>query len=141
MVQHVDFDRFGLAQIHEYSSKAASAMQTVLCKRPPITYNLYRGRNRCTMHVAKATAVCVIGTRLHLPRGTTPRTRQLIDIFYSLLAASIYCHRGRHRCDTVIHACLQPTRGLCLKTYLNFGVRPSGGRLRLQHITKDCCCG
>ena len=37
---------------------------------------------------------------------------QLIDIFDSLLAAPICYHRGRHRCDTVIHACLQPTRGL-----------------------------
>ena len=36
---------------------------------------------------------------------------QLIDNFYSLLAASICCHRGRCGCDTVIHAC---TRGLSL---------------------------
>ena len=36
---------------------------------------------------------------------------QLIDNFYSLLAASICCHRGRYRCDTAIHAC---TRGLSL---------------------------
>ena len=66
---------------------------------------------------------------------------QLIDIFNSLLVASICCHRGRHRCDTVIHACLQPTRDLCLKADLNFCVRPSGARLRPQHIAKDCCCG
>ena len=51
---------------------------------------------------------------------------QLIDIFYSLLAASTCCHRGRHRCDTVVHARLLPTRGLCLKAYLNFCVRLSG---------------
>ena len=36
---------------------------------------------------------------------------QLIDSFYSLLAASICCHRGRGRCDTAIHAY---TRGLSL---------------------------
>ena len=36
---------------------------------------------------------------------------QLIDNFYSLLAASICCHRGRCRCDTAIHVC---TRGLSL---------------------------
>ena len=66
---------------------------------------------------------------------------QLIDIFYSLLAASICCHRSRHCCDTVIHACLQPTQGLCLKADLNFCVRPSGARLRPQHIAKDYCCG
>ena len=54
---------------------------------------------------------------------------------------SICCHRGRHRCDTGIHACLQPTRGLlCLKVDLNFCVRPSGARLRPQRLAKDCCC-
>ena len=51
---------------------------------------------------------------------------QLIDIFYPLLAASICCHRGRHRCDTVIvtviHASLHPTRGLSLKANLIFCV-------------------
>ena len=51
--------------------------------------------------------------------------------FYSLPAASICCHRGRHRCNAVVHACLQPTRGRCLKANLNFCVRPSGGRLRI----------
>ena len=64
---------------------------------------------------------------------------QLVDIFYSLLAASICCHRGRHRCDTVIDARLQPTRDLCLKVDSNFCVRPSGARP--QHIAKNCCCG
>ena len=51
---------------------------------------------------------------------------QPIDIFFSLLAASTCCHRGRDRCETVIYACLQPTQGLCLKADLNFCVRPSG---------------
>ena len=59
---------------------------------------------------------------------------QLFGTFYSLLAASICCHRGRHRCDTVIHVCLQPTRSLCLKADLNFCVFPSGARPRPQHI-------
>ena len=49
---------------------------------------------------------------------------QMIDIFYSLLAASICCPRDRRRCGTVIHACLQPARGLCLKAELTFCVRP-----------------
>ena len=61
----------------------------------------------------------------------------LIDISDSLLAASICCHRGRHRCKAIIRACLQPTRDLCLKVDLNFCVRPSGTRLRPQHIAKD----
>jgi hypothetical protein len=52
---------------------------------------------------------------------------QLIAIFYPLLAASICCHRGRHRCDTVIHASLQPTRGLSLKANLIFCVCPFRG--------------
>ena len=42
---------------------------------------------------------------------------QLIDNFYSLLAASICCHRGRYRCDTAIHAC---TRGLCYEPLERF---------------------
>ena len=78
-------------------------MQTVLCKRPLTTYNMYRERHCCTMHIAKATDVfsshdCIF----HVER--VPQ----IDIFYSLLAASICFHRGRHRCDTVMHA-LSPT--------------------------------
>ena len=37
------------------------------------------------------------------------------------------------------HPCPSPpTRDLCLMTCLNFCVRPSGGRLRPQHIAKDC---
>ena len=64
---------------------------------------------------------------------------ELIDIFYSLLTASMFCHRGRHRCDTVTHACLQPTRGLSLKADLDFCVRLS--RARPQYMAKDCCCG
>ena len=47
----------------------------------------------------------------------------LVDIILSLLAASLCCHLGRHHCDTVIHACLQPTRGLCLKATFT-SVRP-----------------
>ena len=76
---------------------------------------------------------------------------QLIDNFYSPLAASICCHRGRCGCDTVIHAC---TRGLSLNEKIihacapglsffvfvfNFCVRSSGARPR--RIAKDCCCG
>ena len=60
--------------------------------------------------------------------STAQNECQLIDIFYSLLAASICCDRGRPRCDTVIHACLEPTRRLCLMADLNFCVRPSGTR-------------
>ena len=52
-------------------------------------------------------------------------------MFDSLLAASICCHRDRHRCNIVVHACLQPTRVLYLKADLNFCVRPSGRRLRI----------
>ena len=40
--------------------------------------------------------------------SSTWNESQLIDIFYSLLAASICCHRGRHRCDTS-HPCRSPT--------------------------------
>ena len=55
VVQHVVFNRLGLAQPHECSSKA---MQTVMYKRPPTaSNNLYRGGNCCTRHAAKATNV------------------------------------------------------------------------------------
>ena len=66
---------------------------------------------------------------------------QQIDILDSLLAESICCHRGRHQCNAVIHACFHPTQGLHLKADLSFCVRPAGGRLRPQHIAKDCSCG
>ena len=98
----------------------------------PTLSNMYRERNCCMTHVAKATDVRVLGRRLHLPRGVTPR-RSECDIFYFLLAASICCHRGCPRCDTVTHACLQSKRGLYLKADLNFCIRPYGGRLRPQH--------
>ena len=116
------------------SRRPQRAMQTVLRKRPLTTYNLYREHNCCTIHITKATDVfpshdCIF----HVERVPTD------DIFYSLLAALICCYRGRHRCDTVIHACLQPTRDLSFKADLNFCVRSSGARP--QHIAKDCCCG
>ena len=57
----------------------------------------------------------------------------LIGIFYSLLGASTCCHRGRHRCNTVIHTC-QPTQDLCLKADVNFCVRPSGTPSPTTHV-------
>ena len=51
------------------SRRPQRAMQTVLCKWPLTTYNLYWERNCCTMHTAKATDV--LGPILHLPRGTS----------------------------------------------------------------------
>ena len=74
------------------------------------------------------------------PTSSNPQNEcQLIDILGSLLAVSICYHSGRHRRNAVIHAGLQPTRGLRLKEALNFCVRPSGGCLRPQHIAKGCC--
>ena len=91
--------------------------------------NLYRGRISVRRTLQRLHRY-VLGTWLHLPRRATPRTsaKWLIppSIFYSLLAASICCHRDRHRCNAGIHACLQATRGLCLKADFNFCVRPSG---------------
>ena len=104
-------------------------MQTVQCKRPPIAYNMYRGRNCCTTHVANATNM--ISGHDYIVLVEQPQNQcQLINIMHFLLAAWICCHRGRHRCNAVIHACLHPTRGLCLKADLNFCVRPSGACLR-----------
>ena len=105
----------------------------------PVYYNSLK--HLCTENV---TAVRCTLQRLQVcSRATIASSKwneyQLIDIFYSLFTASIYCHRGRHRCDTVIHACLQPTRGLSLKADLILCVRPSGARP--QHIANDYCCG
>ena len=107
-------------------------MQTVLCKRPPTAPNLYRGRNNCcTTHAAKATYYMFSGHDYIFIVEQASDQCQLIDILDSLLAASICCQRGRHRCNAVIHASIQPTRGLCLKANLNFCVRPFEGRLRI----------
>ena len=58
VVQHVVFNRLGVAQPHECSSKAATchANSTVQAASNSIN-NLYRGRNCCTTHVAKATYI------------------------------------------------------------------------------------
>ena len=47
-----------VSDLHNHTNAARRlrrTMQIVLCKRPPTTYNLYRGRSCCTTHVAKAT--------------------------------------------------------------------------------------
>ena len=59
---------------------------------------------------------------------------QLIGILDSIYATSICCHRGRHRCNAVIHLCLYPTRGLCVTADLNICVRPSEKRLRISGL-------
>ena len=65
VVQHVVFNRLGLAHPHECSSKAeiyhANSSATS-------SNNLYRGRNCCTTHASKATYRYFLGTRLRLPR-------------------------------------------------------------------------
>ena len=154
------FDRFGLAQPHNKCiSKAATchANSTVQAA----SNNIFFFKHIiCTENV---TAVRYTLQRLQMcSRATiassTWNKYQLIDNFYSLLAASICCHRGRCRCDTVIHACTRGlslnekkmncdtvvihacTRGLSFEfVFFNFCVRSSGACPR--HIAKDCCCG
>ena len=50
-----------VSDLHNHTTNASRrplrAMQTVLCKRPLTTYNLYRERDCCTIHIAKATDV------------------------------------------------------------------------------------
>ena len=117
---------FRASRPRECSSKAATWHQTVMCKRPPTSSNnIYRGRNCCTTNVEKA--VDKLSGHDYIFLVEQPYNEcQLIDILDYLLAASSYCHRGRHRYNAVIRACLQPARGLCLKADLNFCVRPSG---------------
>ena len=68
VVQHVVFNRLGLAQPHECSSKAA----IYHANSSATSYNnLYRGRNCCTTHASKATYRYFLGTRLRLPRRVT----------------------------------------------------------------------
>ena len=68
VVQHVIFNRLGLAQPHEYSSKAAIYHAN---SSATSSNNLYRGRNCCTTHDSKATHKYFLGTRLRLPRRVT----------------------------------------------------------------------
>ena len=68
VVQHVVFNRLGLAQPHECSSKAAIYHANSFAT---LSNNLYRGRNCCTTHASKATYRYFLGTRLSLPRRVT----------------------------------------------------------------------
>ena len=68
VVQYVVFNRLGLAQPHECSSKAAIYHANSFATS---SNNLYRGRNCCTTHASKATYRYFLGTRPRLPRRVT----------------------------------------------------------------------
>ena len=68
VVQHVVFNRLGLAQPYECSSKAAIYHTN---SSATASNNLYRGRNCCTTDASKATYRYFLGTRLRLPRRVT----------------------------------------------------------------------
>ena len=68
VVQYVVFNRLGLAQPHECSSKAAIYHAN---SSATSSNNLYRGRNCCTTHASKATYRYFLGTRPRLPRRVT----------------------------------------------------------------------
>ena len=70
VVQYVVFNRLGLAQPHECSSKAA-IYHANSSESATSSNNLYRGRNCCTTHASKATYRYFLGTRLRLPRRVT----------------------------------------------------------------------
>ena len=112
------------------------AMQTVLWKRPPITSNnMHRGRNCCTTHVAKATKVCVLGTRLHLPRGATPRTTTNCFIFIFLCLPRRYAAAAAVTVATQASMHVSNLHEVSVsEDIFKFCVRPFGGRLRPQHI-------
>ena len=69
VVQYVVFNRLGLAQPHECSSKAA--IYHANSSATTSSNNLYRGRNCCTTHASKATYRYFLGTRPRLPRRVT----------------------------------------------------------------------
>ena len=89
------------------AARSQRAMQTALCKQP--ASNSICIKEVTVRHAAKATDIYVLrsschGTRLHLPRRTTPeRVCLLSDILASLLATQICCYRGRPRRNAVIH--------------------------------------
>ena len=94
-------------------------MQTVLCKLPLTTYNMYRERNCCTMHIAKATDMCSRATIA----SSTWNEYQLIDIFFSACCVNMlppWPSSLRHS-----HPCLSPT---CTRSVFEGGfefLRPS----------------
>ena len=68
-------------------SRSVTCKQYCLCKRPLTTYNLYRGDNCCTTHIAKATDVfsrhdCIF----HVEQP--PERVQLIDATAAVTAAT-----------------------------------------------------
>ena len=127
--QHVVFDRFELAQPHECSSKAATCHANIITVCASLQQHLTCTEDvtdvRRTLQRLQIDVFSGLDCIFHVEQHPSSEC-QLIDILFSLLSVSTYCHRGRHRCDTVIHASLQPTRGLCLKADLNFWARPSG---------------
>ena len=103
VVQHVIFDRFGLAQPHECSSKTTTCHANSTVCASGLQQHLI-----CTEDVTTVRRTLQREQMCSRDTIASSTWSDLIDfyIFYSLLAASICCHRGRHRCDTVIHACL-----------------------------------
>ena len=98
VVQHVVFNRLGLAQPHECSSKAviyhANSSATS-------SNNLYRGRNCYTTHASKATYRYFLGTRLRLPRRVTLE-RVPTDWYFFIL-----CLRRRYAATATFTAATQ----------------------------------
>ena len=66
VVQHVVFNRLGLAQLEGRNVPCKQYYAPTACNN-----NLYPGRNCCTPHAAKATYRYFLGTRLRLPRRVT----------------------------------------------------------------------
>ena len=72
VVQHVVFNRLGLAQPQECSSKAATRHANGTTAVQAASNSMYRRRNYCcTTHAAKASYRYFLGTRLRLPRRVT----------------------------------------------------------------------
>ena len=70
VVQHVVFNRFGLAQPHEYSSKAAAcyASSAAQAASNGSNNNMYRGRKKLLLDARCKSYRFVPGTYLHLSR-------------------------------------------------------------------------
>ena len=94
-------------------SREIGAMQTVLCKAQLI----FTGDATVVrLKVKKKAAYTSMfsGDDCIFLVEQPQRKCQLIGILDFSLAAMICCHRRRHRCNAIIHACLHPKRLLCL---------------------------
>ena len=130
MVRHVVFGRFGLAQPHKCSSKAATCHATVVrsVQAAPTTSII------CTKDVTAVRRTlqrlqCVLETRLHLPRGAALRTSANGLLFLILRLQRRYAATTAVTAATLSSMAVCNLREVCVSRQIwNFvSVRPGYG--------------